>query len=458
MVQVYGEAICHVARCGASRCGNYQPRTIIKLGATDISGLVHKASIKITDIINEQPSTAAFEMRLGSVTPLEGNSLTIYLGTTQHPIFGGRILSTSIDLPRQAKRYPRMTVNCVDATWDIDTQPHDPLKATTFTSVSVTSLLKIMLDETEATYTESSIEPDMPVLPSFTLDLSTALSSQITTLMRAIGGWWFVDAARVTHAFVTAADVDKTPLPLTDASAFWSFNRQRDVSQLRTDYNVICGGGTVQAIGDLGARRAVYMDSVAYYSADQIGFSNNYLLTEDGPFPGTILAFNDLVDSINATSMALITSDVVGGPTLKYCPPGTKLRNLIVGGHIHSTDAGSIADSRMGLSTIATTLDDDTLGYDAGFFVGQAQLATFDDFEDTITYTTRDKWTESGKVVNLSIASPVAMSGAYVVQRVELSHFDEAETKGPQRQVTLGTNKRDLNDLLRRLIQGRGRG
>jgi hypothetical protein len=112
----------------------------------------------------------------------------------------------------------------------------------------------------------------------------------------------------------------------------------------------------------------------------------------------------------------------------------------------------------MGLSKIVSNIDDDTLGQDAAEFVGEAQLATFDDVEDTITYVTRDKWTVSGKVASLSISSPVAMSGTYVVQRVEMSHFDEADTKGPQRSATLGTNKRDLNDLLRRLIQGRGRG
>jgi hypothetical protein len=462
MAQIYGEAICNVARCGASRCGNYKPRVIIKLGGTDISRLVHKSSIKITDIINEQPSTASFEIRLGSITPLEGNSLTIYLGTTQHPIFGGRIMSTDLDLPRQAQRYPRMTLNCVDATWDIDTLAWTPLTAVdAVESTSASSLVMMLLDQTEATYTVDSIEPDMPVIPSFRVSLDEPFSSQITRLMRTIGGWWFVDADRVTHAFVTASSFDKTPLAVTDSSPFWGFKRHRDISQMRTSYNVFGGSGAVLSVQSVSvSRSAIFMDSVSYYSSDLIDHSRFLIVTDTA---GGVLAVQNwgdgsLVRSINVASTALMSDLTPDLLALKKIVAGVKLRVWADDGIVDAPSAQSVTTDRMGLSKIVSNIDDDTLGQDAAEFVGEAQLATFDDVEDTITYVTRDKWTVSGKVASLSISSPVAMSGTYVVQRVEMSHFDEADTKGPQRSATLGTNKRDLNDLLRRLIQGRGRG
>jgi len=79
-----------------------------------------------------------------------------------------------------------------------------------------------------------------------------------------------------------------------------------------------------------------------------------------------------------------------------------------------------------------------------------AELALFAAPEVRVTYTTRDPKTRSGKLVAITLPAPTNVTGEFLIQRVQLSHF-HIPTLAPLRTVQASSTRFSFEDVLRRL-------
>lgn len=442
--QVILWCISQIARAGATRSDYHPPRHGFLIDGVEVGQAVLRRTVRIVDQIDEAPTTMSFSMRLnvpGFTCPPNpvGRVVKAFIEDANF-LFLGRITKATVHLPRQAKRFPRMDVEAIDHTWEMD---WNPLGVATdrngkiWAGVSATSILKDLVRHflpTNFTYGVTTIEAGMATLDDFSVDRKEKPTQAISRLMKQVGGYWFVDYDRRIWAYTTAASITP-PAPLTNSPTvsgdYWDFEWSEDITQLRT-------------------RVMVYGRSTQLRSTAEAGDTS---MSVDDSFGFT--AGNALVGRTEVVEYASVGANVISGmtiPTTRDVPQGdpVQLYSERISGPARSILAGRGITSPV--SHITENIEEDALSTDGADFVGDGELAVFGRMEEGITFTTRDIYARAGALVTVDVTTPIVISGTYIIQNMTMTF--PHENMLPTRVCVAGTFKRNLYDLLTRMRAG----
>ncbi len=457
--QVIVYCVAGIARSGATRLGYYPLRTRITIGGVSVNAELIKPSLKVSEAIDEQPSTAEFVLKLNHPdinlpVGLEFRAVTIVLGGTREYQFSGRVVNSQLIIPRKAQTHPRLKVSCLDHMWEFDFNPVAADASASlpgvWTSLSATSVLKDLVDHYLGTsprfsYGGSTVEAGLPVV-DFTLQRKERPSSAVSRLMKLVGGYWFLAPDRRLWAYLTAPSI--TPAaPLMDTSSvnFWDVTVDTDASQMRSRVAVF--GRTVQV-------RSAYIPGADEILVDDISglevgsLVSGVTVIGDGRDVGLVHA-ESTVDGPLLTVLEGLPNSLPAGAALQ-------LRVFRTSDSAQSILAERAPEAVVGTGVVTGDIEDGALGVDSAAFVGDGELAVFGQLDKVIRYQTRDRYARKGALVVASlVVGSQTVAGSFIIQRVEIDGLrDGAGTNPalrPVRKVTAGTFTRNLYDLLTRL-------
>lgn len=99
-------------------------------------------------------------------------------------------------------------------------------------------------------------------------------------------------------------------------------------------------------------------------------------------------------------------------------------------------------------------LQDGRIGYTEAVARGTAMLELLSAPLISITYTTRDPLTKSGRMIHVDLPAPTNISGDFMIQQVTIANFNPAEGFFPTYTVQASNVRFSFEDLLRRVVQG----
>ena len=240
--------------------------TYIVIAGIQATALVRMASVSITDVLNEQPNTAAMTVNLTphaapspsfnpsafdagafnvapstAVYPVirRGQPIEVYSGgySPEHLIFAGEIVSVRQVYDAQVPANVAYHLGCIDYTRALNRR-----KVTkSYRTESVTAIvLDLMASRLADGFTTQYVEQGLPsVAIDFTFeDMNRAL----TRLANRIGAYWYVDYTKALHFFVDEASDPPAPLE-PYGEPFADLHFETDLSQVRTRV-VVEGAGT----------------------------------------------------------------------------------------------------------------------------------------------------------------------------------------------------------------------
>ncbi len=432
--------VAGLARSCATRSDYHRPVIQITIGGADRSRSILKRTLRITDVIDEQPNTASFITRAQGWIPTKGQVVLIGTPNTNgNLLFAGRILRVEVTPWRRTQRFPRYQCECADYTVDLD---QAEIEGRRWTSTSATTIVQNIVTDYLAVkgFAATYVQAGLPAV-DFDLTLGEKLSSALTRLAKLVGGYWYVDYEKKIHLYIgNETGVGTLPSDL-DASNrnFWQPRSSSDITQIRNRVFVVGGGANTTAAVSAGGG-TVTLESTVWFA-----------LTENGGTVGRAKAGPQVFTFTGVTATQL-----TGCSGISYnIAQGEQVRCVV---RRDNTSAQTALAAIMGAGydgIVSHTVEDDALTATTAVFMAEGELALFAESEDALSYITRDKFTKSGRTITADITSPVTIAGDFVIQNVEIDEFEITPgnlfAKLPRRTVTAGRNKRDLFDLLRRL-------
>lgn len=425
-----------VARSGATRSDYFLPNVLVTIGGTDRSSAILKASLEIDDVANATPSTAGFTVRSDAFTPTKGQEIIIGLGSTAaaNRIFAGRIIETRYAPNRRSLR-PRWALACVDYTFDLD----DDKFSKTYTSMTATAIAQDIVSNYTTGFTYAGVAAGLATIDEITFT-DVFPSEALTRIANRIGGLWHVDYNKDVHLYLS--ETSQPPQALTDSNvSFWDLEYAEDLSQIRTRVYGQGGGGECRDNGfgfgtSVGAGTATLpVTECGWYSATggmirsgvQVmaytgrsateGIGNLTGVTTTGHGGGTYLV------EIGARIDLWVQRDDTTAQTALAAITGRS-----------GVRATSIVDGRLGLAELTERAD-------AELALGIAAL-------QTLSYTSRDRFVQSGKELDVDLTDVV--TATLKVQRVRIYGF-RGVNKYPLRRAECSNVRTpaELTDLLR---------
>lgn len=246
-------------RLGATRLGYFTPTLLVKIDGVDRTANVRVEGVSISDIANEEPSTASF--RVSGITPSYGYTVAIYLGDTRtkHLIFGGTILQVQ-QVYEEIRTNVAYDVQCVDYTWLMNRRK--VIKK--YTNQSATDIAIDLIQSFSSGYSTDHVEAGLATVNEITFT-NEELPTALTRLAARIGATWRMDYTRDLHFSVTdASDV----IAIADASLSTTRNlvSASDLSQIVTRVWVRGGGSNALVDVAAGATTIPVEDGAWYYS------------------------------------------------------------------------------------------------------------------------------------------------------------------------------------------------
>jgi hypothetical protein len=253
-----------VARFGATRFGDFYPTLILSVGGTNLARQVRLDTLEIVEKLNEEPNEAHFTLREGSLTPTEGETVIIALGTASDytRLFTGSIVRVT---QRQVTDSQEINYDIVakDYAWLLDRR----FITTRYTNESAASIaVDIIATYTTGGFTTTHVQVDLPAVDEFQL-VNTRPSTALTRLANLVGAAWYIDEQRDLHLF-TAETIYPNPPDLTTANPyFWGFEPTVDLSQVRT--RAIVEGKRTQTLAPVDADATeIPVEDVSIFAAN----------------------------------------------------------------------------------------------------------------------------------------------------------------------------------------------
>lgn len=248
-----------VMRLNAARLDVHQPWVKVVINGVDRTANVKLEQVMVTDVEGEEPNTAA--LRVKGFVPTKGHEILIHLGDTDlvHRLFAGHILS--VDKVYESKdTILAYDLACIDYTFLLNRRK--VIKR--YVGQSATAIILDLLASFTSGFTTTGVATGMPVLDEITFtneDVTTAISR----VMTRVGGYWFVDYARVVHAFVSS---DAAAGSITDAQKRGArdLRESEDLSQVITRV-WSRGGGSVALVAAAPGATTLPIEDASWYSS-----------------------------------------------------------------------------------------------------------------------------------------------------------------------------------------------
>lgn len=264
MVAMFGRL-----RFGAARFGYTSGRPFITVDGTQraVAGAgvgILEASLTITDAEGEAPSTCTFTA-IGFV-PVVGQEIVIVYGSTRATVrrFAGHLLQVTM---RQAYANAPAFYDCsaIDYTWLLSAQ----LVTERYTNLSASAIAADLVERV-AGISSAGLAPDLPVLDEITFT-EEPVGTALTRLFTRIGGYWYLDYARVLHGWIgteALALSGTAPVAITSAHpSLADFSAEDDLSSVVTQIYVEGRGSRVAAPVPVG-ETMIPVDAVDMFEKD----------------------------------------------------------------------------------------------------------------------------------------------------------------------------------------------
>lgn len=246
---------------------------LVYIGNRDLTHFARVGRIRIDDVLNDAPNTAALSVVLTpklapsftgpfarpafdagafntadgplvmtTPTVAVGAPVGIYLNGGADQIFGGEVLTREqyAEYDRPLPSHVRLDLNCTDFTRRLNYRK----VSKDYGTQSATAIVLDMIATFAPTIGTAAVQAGLPALSggiTFTFeDVSRALSR----IAEKIGAYWYVDYKATLH-FFTGTEAGATPAPLVPGGRFADLKIKADLSQVRTRILVEGDGATV---------------------------------------------------------------------------------------------------------------------------------------------------------------------------------------------------------------------
>lgn len=443
------QARLNTAKLAATRLGDYLPLATIHVGSTQayrpggVRGVAINPSLEIQPAMEDSPQLASFELRDCSSPPQPGESVTIGLGSSDHRIFGGNIISVS----HRQSRYvdmPVWSVRCEDNLRLFNRR----LVSTKYESTAATAILKDLVATYASGFTFAHVA-DLGVTIDEIVFTQERLSRAITRVCQRVGARWYIDAYNDLHVF-TGEESGASPATAltTGHPGFWNWSHERDLSQIRTRVFVQGGGNPANAAHGTTTTQ-IFLDDATYL------VGANTITTGRQP----MRYFYQVASVQNAVSpfFVVLASSLGGGGLVEGVRQGDMVH--VVGIAQSTTLQNSIAAIEGGDGVHEYYMSDGRLTQLGTVERARAELTLFGSIEHRGSYETRDPSADVGRMLTINVSSPTHVSSVSArIQRVTINGFEEGIStawsltrvhKFPRRQVTYSSAAvRDLYQIL----------
>jgi hypothetical protein len=243
----------------------------VVIGGQDVTRFGHVGRVRIDDVLNDAPNTAALTIILtprviqpetgpfaahafdhvGFNTAFNpapiiyppsisvGAPIGIYVSAGADQIFGGEITTREqYDVYQQA-RHVRLDLTCIDFTrrlnrrkvvWDYGQQ-------------SATAIVLDMMAKYAPTIATTAVEAGLPTITGGITFTFEEVSRALSRIAEKIGAYWYVDYAANLH-FFTGTEAGAVPAPVVLGGRFSDLKITADLTQVRTRVIVEGDGGT----------------------------------------------------------------------------------------------------------------------------------------------------------------------------------------------------------------------
>lgn len=373
-------------------------------------------------------------------TPTRGQEILLYHGgnSVGFCVFAGHILEVSQTQERLADK-ARFSLRCQDYTWLLDRYAR---VTKTYYSKGINTILADIL----ANFTNGGFVPGYCASGLGSIDAMQFTGEQVsaacTRLARAGDAFFAVTPDKHVHIFADPDHLSANTISVTDASkTFEHYRNTLDLTTVRTRVTYKGRATTASSVAEAGATTVSVDECNVFVSSGGSAISGSEVFTYTGlsalSGPGTL------------TGVTGLDADIGQGDEVAVyyqADDSTAQTNLatILGGGLSGIATHYVADGRLSDPECRAR--------------ATADLARYSGALQSITYDTRDRfhssafWTWPGKIATVNVTTPVAASGDFRVQSMDLSV--DGSLSGNQstwrRKVTLGALNRQL-ELVDRL-------
>ncbi len=243
---------------------------VIAINYVDRSSRVRMNSLRIDDVLNDAPNQATFTVV--GIAPSVGQDVKIGIGGIgpSNRVFGGTIVS-STQIYEDIQSNVAYQVTCQDYTYLL--RRRWPIGA--YTSQSATAVARdLILRYASTLFSGGNIASSLPTV-TIAFDGTQDLAGCLTTLATMAGCYWYPDANRDVHFFVTEATgnpstIDATNIAVTNPTGARHLAETTDITQERTRVYVRYKPTTTVLVAAVGATTLTVTSSAALASAGSI--------------------------------------------------------------------------------------------------------------------------------------------------------------------------------------------
>ncbi|MFN2581809.1 MAG: hypothetical protein ABR498_03600, partial [Candidatus Dormibacteria bacterium] len=230
------------------------------------------------------------------------------------------------------------------------------------------------------------------------------VSASIDKLAAQIGAYWLVDAEKRVYMFDTWPDGNT--LSVGNSTNIRNVDFDDDLPQLRNRTTVVGGGSTASAVTPSGSATVAVQDTTPFNKgAGGMAIAERNVITYTSTDVATGPGF--------LTGCTGVTTDI---------PQGARV--LVYRQANDTTAQTAMATTLGGLSGIvAHFIQDDSLTDSEAALLAAEDVASFKDAPSGLQYDVVDRVSLPGKMVAVSITTPITISGSYRIQSVTLTPY-----------------------------------
>ena len=268
----------------------------------------HNTAIAITDLLDQQPNTA--RLRVDGAKPATGAEIKIGLGgvaTLAELLFAGHIREVTQIYEGDKPANIAYDVSAIDYTWLLNRRK--VIKY--YPSQSATAVVLDLIASFTSGFTTTNVVAGLATIDAMTFT-NEDMDDALTRIARAIGGYWYVDALKDLHFFLTEATGNPTIITSASPQGAAEIFHQLDLSQIRTRVYVEGGGSNVSASAAAGDTTLLVEDRSWYSSAGGTVVVGAQRLT----YTGSALVVDSVTDFAAQTGVPASWRSVVWSPAL----------------------------------------------------------------------------------------------------------------------------------------------
>lgn len=438
-----------VGRLNATRLGDYYPSAWIYLNSLLISrpgaaqGLVIDKSLTLGEAEADIPFTASFDVRAVVSPPQQGQAVYVSLGSADHRIFGGQVISCEQNQIRSHDK-PTWKVRCEGNHRLLNRR----LITARFTSADAGDIIRTLVTSWTTGFTANHVKGTLGSVDEIEFTRERPARA-ITRVIERVGGRWYLDAYNDVHTFVGSEPGISPTAALTTTGKHWNWQHERDISQSRTKVIVI-GGGHATSQQHLRGTTTVFLDDSEYLTGVSTIAAGRYIYDVAS------------VNRIAAPWFIVLSNSLSAGGLQEGLPAGTMANVYAVAQS--TTYQNSVAAIEGGDGIHEYSMTDGRMTQSGALQRARAEIAVFGPIEHKGTYETRDPSARIGQPLILNADSPTHITSVTArIQRVTVSKFEDSTRSWnanrahhfPQRAVTYSSAAvKDIAQILGEFERG----